>query len=164
MIVKRTAVFIFIVLLLPQSALANAIIPYMAAPWWQLFLFPLVVLIENMILNRVIEKSFWFSLLLCLISNLVSTIVGFVLYVLTMIQFGDNIFQWWAHNGIASGKIRGILISLGFTLGLFVISWVSETLVISLMLKVRYKRISRVCAKANLITYLLMAFLLFIFI
>ena len=162
MIFRIPAPLFVMVLIIPSNAVANAIIPYMSVPWGQMFLFPLIVLIESIVLTVAIRKPFWISLTVSIIANLISTVLGAVIYVMTMIKISHHLFPWWANGHIGSKEIRSLIIAFLFTGLLFVISWASETFVISRVLKVKWDRISKYCVKANLISYFPLGILLII--
>ncbi len=138
----------------PLEANANAIIPYMAVPWGQAFLLPIVILIEALVLWRLLSGRFPPVLGQSFVANLASTFVGAALYFATMPLIGEPLFQWWFKGGFASEAIRNACIALAFAGVLWVISWFVESLVIGHLRKLdNWKRVSRQCAIANLVTY-----------
>jgi len=147
---------ILIVLVIPVEACANAIIPYMAVPWGQLFLLPLVIIIEGFILRKLAGGSLLSTLFQSLTGNIVSTALGAAIYLATIEHIYDQIFTWWFKGSFASEALRNVCIALGFALTLYVISWVSETIVISRMRKTTFKEMAIPCALANLATYILL--------
>lgn len=138
----------------PVEANANAIIPYMAVPWGQAFLLPIVILIEALVLWHLLSGRFPPVLGQSFVANLASTFVGAALYFATMPLVGERLFQWWFKGGFASEPVRNACVALVFAAVLWVLSWVVESLVIARLRKLEHwKRISRQCAIANLITY-----------
>ncbi len=145
-----------IVLCTPLTARADAIIPYMAVPWGQVFLLPLVILIEGSILYSVAGGRILSAMFQSFIANIVSTVLGAILYFATMPLVGDHLFQWWFKGGFASEAIRNASIALGFAVALWAVSWASETAVVSRLRKMPFKAIAPAMAWANLVTYVLL--------
>jgi len=138
----------------PAAAYADAIIPYMVVPWGQVFLLPLVVIVEAVILWRMLSGSFLSALGQSFVANLASTVLGAGLYFATLPAFGDPLFYWWFKGGFATKFIRNACIALSFAVALWFVSWVSESLVVARMRKVERWRIVLIpCAIANLVTY-----------
>jgi len=90
-------------------------------------------------------------------ANLVSTIIGAVLYIVTMPLVGDRLFQWWFKGGLSSETVRNALIALLFAVVLWTISWLSETAVLVRLRKASsWKGLSFPSAVANLVSYALL--------
>lgn len=141
-------------LLVPGIAHANAIIPYMAVPWGQVFLFPIVVVAEGVVLWRLLSGRLPPALGQSLVANLASTLVGAALYLATMELVGDSLFQWWFKGGFSSEAVRNACIALAFAAALWAVSWAVESLVLGRMRKSQnFRAVSRPCAIANVITY-----------
>jgi len=142
---------------IPATAHADAILPYMVVPWGQVFLLPIVILIEAIILWSLLHGRFRSTLFQSFVANLTSTILGVVLYVATMPLIGDRLFEWWFKGGFSSEAIRSACIALTFAVVLWTISWLSETFVIARMRKTSsMKKISFPCAVANVASYTLL--------
>jgi hypothetical protein len=138
------------------GACADAIIPYMAIPWGQLFLLPAVVFIEGLILNGLLGGGMLAAMFQSLLGNIASTALGAALYLATMPLVGDKLFQWWFKGGFASEAIRNACIALGFAVGLFCVSWVSETIIVAHLRRTTYRSVGSAAAVANLATYILL--------
>lgn len=147
---------IVLALCIPTEARADAIIPYMAVPWGQVFLLPLVILIEGIILRKLTGGSVLSALFQSFVGNVVSTALGAAIYFATMPYIGDRIFSWWFKGGFASEALRSACIALAFAVTLYAISWASEAAVISRLRKVKFKEMVLPCALANLATYILL--------
>jgi hypothetical protein len=141
-------------LLVPSAANANAIIPYMAVPWGQVFLLPAVVVIEGLILWRLLSGRLLPALGQSFVANLASTLVGAALYFATMPLVGESLFQWWFKGGFSSEAVRNAFIALTFAAVLWAVSWAVESIVIARMRKSPvWRGVSRPCAIANAVTY-----------
>jgi hypothetical protein len=143
-----------------DSAMADAIIPYMVVPWGQLLLLPLVIVLEAFVLQKVLRGRFRANLFQSFIANLVSTALGAISFALASEFLNSIVFNWWFKGGFSEESVRSAVISLGFAVVLWAISWISESAVIA---KLRKEPISKsvltACAWANVITYaLLLAF------
>lgn len=158
-IIKFLCSFIVIILCIPEEARADAIIPYMAVPWGQLFLLPLVITIEGVILRMLSGGSVLSAFFQSFVGNIVSTALGAAIYLATIPHIYDQVFTWWFKGGFASEALRNACIALAFALILYVISWISETIIISRMRKVKFKELAFPCAITNLATYILLMFL-----
>lgn len=145
-----------IIVVLPITARADAIIPYMVVPWGQVFLLPLVVLVESVILYRLAGGRFLSATFQSLIANVVSTALGAALYVLTMPLLADHLFEWWFKGELGSEAIRNASIALGFAVVLWGISWASETTIVARLRRITFKTIGPAMAWANLLTYLML--------
>lgn len=142
---------------LPLQAHANAIIPYMVVPWGQVLLLPVVILIEALILRRLLREKFRTSLYLSFIANLASTILGAVLFVITMSVVGNFLFEWSFTGNSFLETTRNNVVALLFAIFLWTISWLSEKAVILRMGKTNsITNISFSCAVANLVSYALL--------
>ena len=131
-------------------------IPYMVVPWGQLFLLPLVIIVEAAILHSFLGGGVLAVALQSLTANVASTIVGALLYVGSMSLIGHPLFTWWFRGGFGTEAIRAALISLSFALALWAISWAIESLVISRMRKTTLAIVAKPCAVANAATYVLL--------
>jgi hypothetical protein len=107
---------------LPQTAYANAIIPYLWVPVAQVFLFPVVVLAEAWLLSRWLKTAFWPTAGKCLVANLASTVVGAVIYFSSMPLIGEPLWNFWRQYETPAAAA----LSLAFGAVLFMISWVVE--------------------------------------
>jgi len=141
-------------IVIPRTAYANAIIPYMVVPWGQLFLLPIVVLIEAIVLSKLLHDKLRATLFQSFIANIVSTIVGAVLLLATTPLIGDRLFEWWFKGGFSSEAVRSACIAIAFTIVLWTVSWTSETIVIARMRKASSIRaLTFPCAIANSTSY-----------
>jgi hypothetical protein len=128
-------------------------IPYLAVPWGQLLLLPVVVVVEAIVLRRswggrvapILGQSF--------VANLTSTLVGAGLYRMTMGRLHEPLFDWWFKGGFGTEAIRNACISIGFASVLWLISWVIESFVLARLRKTGFSGVSRPCAVANVVTY-----------
>lgn len=154
---RTTALFV-IAACVPAVASANALIPYMAVPWGQAFLLPLVVLIEAPFLRQE-PVTFGRAALQSFLANLASTIVGAGLYFVTMPLVGDHLFNFWFKSQVASETFRGLLIAVGFAAVLGALSWLIESMVVARIRKAERQTVAWPCAKANLATYALLLLL-----
>jgi hypothetical protein len=138
-------------------AIADAIIPYMVVPWGQVFLLPLVICLEAVVLWRFLHASFKSNLFQSFITNLVSTALGAVSYILASGFLNGVVFEWWFKGGFSKESIRSAIISFGLAVVLWIISWTSESVVIA---QLRKKTISKsiliASAWANVLTYVLL--------
>src|SRR3954469_25605769 len=82
-------------LLLTREVHADGIIPYMVVPVGQAFLFPVVVLVEAVVLWRMLKRSFGRSLVTSSLANLASTAAGAALYFISMPILGDSMWSLW---------------------------------------------------------------------
>ena len=140
---------------LSSESNADAIIPYLAVPWGQAFLFPLVVLLEASVLWPYLKGRFLPLLGQSLVANCASTLIGALLYVATMPLVGDTLFQWWFKGDFASEAIRNACIALAFVAILWTVSWIIESLIIGRMRKLAsWKEVAKPCAIANVATYI----------
>ncbi|MEK7234460.1 MAG: hypothetical protein AAB268_11635, partial [Elusimicrobiota bacterium] len=89
-------------MLFPLGAHANAIIPYMIVPWGQVFLLPLVIIIEGVILQRLLGGKLRSILFQSFAANLLSTALGAALYFATMPLVGNRLFDWWSSGGFSA--------------------------------------------------------------
>lgn len=154
---KLIYLWIISLVCIPLQAHADAIIPYMVVPWGQVFLLPLVILIEALILRSLLHEKFRTSLNQSFIANLASTFFGVVLYILTMPLFGNLLFEWSFKGGFSTETIRNAFIAFAFAIVLWTISWLSEKTVIFRMRKTSsMKDVSFSCAVANLVSYALL--------
>lgn len=147
-------VTLLIVMTTPQTALADAIIPYLVVPMGQVFLFPLVVLLESLVLSCMIQgtwrRAVWHSFLI----NLASTLAGAALYFATMAVIGERIFNAWWKSGVEHQKMAAIVIALVFALALFGISWLIETVLLWRLRPTTDRRqAASACGVANGLTY-----------
>lgn len=148
----------------PLAVHADAIIPYMVVPWGQVFLLPIVILVEGFILRSMLGGNFRSNLFQSLVANVASTILGAALYLATMPLVEESLFTWWFKGGFSAKAVRNACIALAFACVLWAISWVSETLVIARMRKANsIKEIAFPCAIANLSTYALLLALAILF-
>jgi len=139
---------------IPHIAYADAMIPYMVVPWGQVFLLPIVILIEAAILQRLLGGKFRTTIYQSSLANFTSTILGTALYLATMPLVGDRLFEWWFKGDFSSEAVRSACISVMFVLFLWTISWLSEAFVIARMRKVSSMRqIIFPSAIANLASY-----------
>lgn len=144
----------------PLTVHADAMIPYMVVPWGQVFLLPIVIFVEGYILRSLLGGNFRSALFQSSVANLASTILGAALYFTTMPLVGENIFYWWFNGGFSSDAVRNACIAIVFAVVLWTISWLSETLVIARMRQANSnKGIAFPCAIANLSTYVLLLLL-----
>lgn len=147
-----------------DSAQADAIIPYMVVPWGQVFLLPLVISLEAIVLWKLLRGSFKSNLFQSLIANIVSTVLGAFSYVLVSGFFGNVVFEWWFKGGFSEESIRGALISFGLAVVLWIISLVSEAFVIGRLREITIsKPILVASAVANTLTYVLLLTMAFWF-
>lgn len=145
-----------IALCIPLEARADAIIPYMAVPWGQAFLLPIVILIEGIIIRKLAGGSVLSTLFQSFIGNIISTALGAVLYLATIPLVGERLFYWWFKGEFGSETLRNACIALAFATVLGAVSWSSETLVIARLRKVKFRDMALPCAWANLVTYILL--------
>jgi hypothetical protein len=140
--------------LAPTLASANAMIPYMAVPWGQLVLFPLVIFVEAIVFWVSLGGRFLSVLGQSFIANLASTLVGAALYLTTMGVLQEPLFHWWFKGALGTDAIRSACIALGFASTLWLLSWLIESFVVA---RVRRKssmaQVLRPCAIANVVTY-----------
>ena len=140
-----------------DPAMADAIIPYMVVPWGQVFLLPLVICLEAVVLRQFLRGSFKSNLFQSFIANLVSTALGAASYTLASGFLNSVVFEWWFKGGFSEESIRSALISLGFAVVLWIISWTSESVVIAKLRKETIaKSILIASAWANVLTYVLL--------
>lgn len=158
----RYIIFTGIAVFLPAAASANALIPYMAVPWGQLFLFPMVVLIEAPFIRTETIK-FGRALFHSLIANIASTIVGAGLYLATMPHIDDQIFNYWFKGQGGTETFRGLVIALGLAGVLGVLSWVIESVALARLRKINRNEVALPVAKANLVTYSILVFISLLF-
>ncbi len=135
---------------------ADALIPYMVVPWGQLFLLPVIVLIEASILYALLGGTLLRVAFQSLVANLASTVLGCVLYVATSPLIGHSIFEWWFKGDFASERVRNACLAFLFAAALWVVSWSTESWVVARMRKVQFSTVSGPCAWANLATYVLL--------
>ena len=135
---------------------ADALIPYMAVPWGQVFLLPIVILIEAAILYALLGGTVRAILYQSFLANLASTIVGALLYVATTPLFGESLFSWWFKGEFASERVRNACIALLFAATLCGVSWLVESWVIARLRNTGFAAVSRPSAWANLATYALL--------
>lgn len=138
---------------IPLYAHADAMIPYMVVPWGQVFLLPLVIIVEGAILRGFLGGGVVAVMLQSLVANVASTIAGAALYMSGMPFVGDPLFTWWFKGALGTEAVRGALISLSFAVILWTISWAIESVVIARMRKVTLSVIAKPCAVANVATY-----------
>ena len=142
---------------MPIAAHANAIIPYMVVPWGQVYLLPLVILIEAVVIQRIMSGSFRSNFFQTLIANLASTALGALFFLITERIIGESLFRWWFKGEFSSEAIRSASIALLFAIFLWIFSWLSET---ALLIRLRKSNSSGnlwfACAIANLVTYALL--------
>jgi len=142
---------------IPLTVRANAIIPYMVVPWGQVFLLPLVILIEAFVLQRLLSGSFRSNLFQSFVANFASTILGAVLYLTTQGIIGERLFHWWFKGGFSSEAIRSACIALLFAILLWLTSWLSEAALLTRLRKSNTSgKVWFACAIANLVTYVLL--------
>src|SRR5258706_11390334 len=98
----------------PLAAHADAMIPYMVVPWGQVFLLPLVIIIEALILRALLGGGVLAILLQSFLANVASTLVGAVLYIGTMSLGGNAMFTWWFKGTLGTEALRSALISFSF--------------------------------------------------
>ena len=140
--------------LAPCSAHADAIIPYMVVPWGQVFLLPLVIVVEAAILHSMLGGRFAAALGQSFVANLASTMLGAGIYFTTMTWAGDPLFDWWFKGDFATDTVRNACIAFGFAAILWFLSWLVESLIVARMRKAdSWRQVSRACAYANLATY-----------
>jgi len=120
----------FALLLASAPALGDALIPYMWVPMGQLFLFPLVVLIEAVVILGILSGTKLQAIGHSFLMNLASTAVGAALYLATGPFIGDRLYKFWWNTGFDWQSITAIGISLVFALVFFGVSWVVETIVL----------------------------------
>jgi hypothetical protein len=137
----------------PLYARADAMIPYMVVPWGQVFLLPLVIIVEGVILRGFLGGGTVAVMLQSTVANVASTIVGAALYMSGMPLIGDPLFTWWFKGSFGTEAVRSALISLSFAAILWVISWALETFIISRMRRVALNVVGKPCAIANVTTY-----------
>lgn len=140
--------------LYPMAARADAIIPYMAVPWGQAVLLPLVIVVEAVVLRRILGGRFLSAFVQSFVANLASTALGAGLYVLTMPALSEPLFYWWFKGRFATEFLRNGFIALGFALILGILSWLVESLIVARMRKETWRAAWRPSAAANLVTYL----------
>jgi hypothetical protein len=141
----------------PLTVHADAMIPYMVVPWGQVFLLPIVIFVEGYILRKILGGKFYSALIQSCIANIASTILGVALYFITMPLIGEGLFYWWFKGGFSSEAVRNACIAILFAAVLWVVSWLSEMLVIAHMRKTSSDmKIVRAAAIANLATYSLL--------
>lgn len=143
-------------LLIPFSSMAyaDAIIPYMVVPWGQVFLLPLVIFVEAIVLQRLLGGTARSNFYQSFVSNLISTVLGVVLYFATMPMVGEGLFYWWFKGDFSTESFRNACIALMFTVVLWLVSWLSEAAVIERMRNDGSAgHIRSASAVANLVTY-----------
>jgi hypothetical protein len=147
----RAAILILWALfLLPRAGHADGIIPYMVVPFGQTFLFPVVVLIEAVVLWRMLGNSFYRSLVTAFLANLASTVAGVALYFISTPILGDSMWNLWRkyHTAGALG------LSIAIAVVLYSMSWALEKYVISTREpQISSALVSKTSAIANLVTY-----------
>lgn len=142
-----------IVLTMPSLARADALIPYLVVPFGEVFLFPLVVLVETIFVKILLKMPFWGSLWRTALANLASTALGAVLYYMAMPLIGNPLWDVWMKYKTPAA----ILISLSFAIILCIVSWLIESIVAaSLMRNVEKKKIYLTFLKANICSYVLL--------
>jgi len=146
-------VILFAMALVSTQANANAIIPYMVVPWGQVVLLPIVVFIEAIIISKMIQSGFWKISLLCLLANIASTILGAVLYWFVLPNYSNSLFQWWFKGDFSTEPVRNIIISILFASLLWLISFISETAVLSKLRQTKFSDFAMSIAIANLTSY-----------
>lgn len=151
---QRGAVFL-VLIAASGTAFANAIIPYMAVPWGQAILFPIVVLAEAPFVRRHAGGGFVRAVWHSLLANLGSTIVGAVIYVAVMALVGESLFRFWSQGHLASGgMLRTVVVATGFAALLWLVSCLVESVVLTLLRKpADAGPIWRACIQANALTY-----------
>lgn len=145
--------------LLPQSAYANAIIPYLWVPVAQVFLFPIVILAESWLLTRWLKTTFWPTAGKCFVANLASTVVGAALYFSSMPLIGEPMWNFWHQYETPAAAA----FSLAIATVLFLISWLVEAVVIWLWSRtIPRNTVWRFVGYSNAVTYaILLAFSFF---
>jgi hypothetical protein len=128
----------------------------MVVPWGQVFLLPLVVVVEAAILRGFLGGGILGIALQSLVANVASTVVGALIYFAGMSLVGEPLFTWWFKGGLGTEAIRAALISLSFAAALWAISWGVESFVISRMRKTTLAVVAKPCAIANAATYVLL--------
>ena len=143
--------------IIPIAAQADAIIPYMTVPWGQLFLLPLVILIEAVVLHRMLNGTFNSSLFQSFIANLGSTILGALLHLIIQGVIGEQLFHWWFDGGFSTQTVRNASIAFLFAIFLWLVSWLSETVMLARLRKLNsISTVWLASAIANLFTYTLL--------
>ena len=150
-------VFVAAIALFPNSAKADAMIPYMVVPWGQVFLFPVVVIVEAVVLRTTFVGRFAPVLFQSFVANLASTLVGSLMYLATMNVVGERLFYWWFKGGFGTEAIRNAVIALAFAGVLWFVSWIVESAVIRRMRRASsIREVFRPVALANVVTYVLL--------
>ena len=151
--IKKVVLVALAVVVLPSTANANAIIPYLWVPVGQLFLFPVVVAVEGWLVWLSLRVGFWRILWRVLLANLASTAVGAALYFSSMPLVSKPLFDIWSKYQAPASIIISFLIAVI----LFGVSWLVETMVMARMLReVEKKRVWFSMLRANLATYLVL--------
>jgi hypothetical protein len=145
-----------LILCAPLEAWADAIIPYMAVPLGQVFLLPIVILIEGIILRKLAGGRTAATFFQSFVGNVASTAIGAAIYFVAIPPFGEQLFYWWFKGGFGSEALRNALIAFAFAFVLYTISWSCETMVIARIRRVKFKNMMLPCAWANLFTYVLL--------
>lgn len=123
----------------------------------QLFLFPLVVLVEAPIISAILRGTKAQAIGHSLLMNLASTLVGAALYVTTGPLIGDPLYQLWWNSGFDRQRITAIMISIVIAITLFGISWLVETVVLSrLRPAAALAQVMKTTGIANAVTYVLL--------
>ena len=154
--VERCAAFALpsATIFLPETAHADALIPYMWVPFGQVFLFPLVVLAEAAVIWKMLAGTKLLAMGHSLVMNLASTLVGAALYVATSNLVGEPLYNFWWQSGLKWQGMVAAFISLVFALVLFGTSWLIEAAILKrLRPTVEPRRVVSACGYANALTY-----------
>jgi hypothetical protein len=159
----RVSAIVALLAAVPGAAYANAIIPYMAVPWGQVILLPLVVLAEAPFIRRHAGGSFGLAAWHSLLGNLASTVAGAAIYLATMALVGDSLFRFWSKGHLTiGGQLRSMAIATAFAVVLWLISYVVEFLTVLRLRKPMNSRPIRLaCIQANALTYAVLLLLAF---
>lgn len=137
-----------------SEARADAILPYAIVPAGQIFLFPIVVLIEAGVFRWTLSGTVLGLLWQSFVANAVSAVGGFALQAATGRFIDDPVFTWWFKGGFGTEAIRNAIIALGYAAVLFAMSWAIEAWVISRLRKsASLAEVLRPCGWANFATY-----------
>jgi hypothetical protein len=152
---KRYAAWLLVLVALAGPAHADALLPYVVVPYAQVFLFPVIVIIEFVVLLLILKGRWWKVLLQSLLVNLASTLVGVGLSYATLMVVGDQIYAAWSKVSFERERVVGIETSIGIAVLLFFLSWVIESFLLVRLRRVDPRRkIWVASAIANVVSYI----------
>jgi hypothetical protein len=123
----------------------------------QVFLLPLVVLIEAAFIRAFLGGSRLLALWHSFLMNLASTLLGVAMYIATGPLIGDSLYNFWWRSGFDGQRVTAIFISAVFAVVLFAISWVIETIVLRRLRPASPgMQVVRTIGIANAVTYVVL--------